>query len=140
MITQTMPRCFCELAFDTVIVQKPVGDGLFYIFFQKYYFLSLFNPFLTNVPLMQKPGSWFLLAKCLKNTCGRGDQIDDLHFYLKAASLFFKPKRKHLSNQDKCFLFHYKSSFRSRENQILEFQIFKFHDIKCLSITRNTFH
>ena len=85
MITQTMPRCFCELAFDTVIVQKPVGDGLFYIFFQKYYFLSLFNPFLTNVPLMQKPGSWFLLAKCLKNTCGRGDQIDDLHFYLKTA-------------------------------------------------------
>ena len=135
-----MPRCFCELALDTVIVQKPVRDGLLYIFFQKYYFLSLFNPFLTNVPLMQKPGSWFLLAKCLKNTCGRGDQIDDLHFYLKAASLFFKAKRKHLSNQDKCFLFHYKSSFRSRENQILEFQIFKFHDIKCLSITRNTFH
>ena len=33
------------------------------------------------------------------------------------------------------FLFHFKSSFRSRENQILEFYIFKFHDvIKCLSI------
>ena len=30
-----------------------------------------FNPFLTNVPLTDKPGSWFLLAKCLKNTCGR---------------------------------------------------------------------
>ena len=29
------------------------------------------NPFLTNVPLMDKPNSWFLLAKCLKNTCGR---------------------------------------------------------------------
>ena len=29
----------------------------------------------------------------------------------------------------------YKSSFRSRENQILEFYIFKFHDvIKCLNI------
>ena len=27
-------------------------------------------PFSTNVPLMDKPGSWFLLAKCLKNTCG----------------------------------------------------------------------
>ena len=26
------------------------------------------NPFSTNVPLMDKPGSWFLLAKCLKNT------------------------------------------------------------------------
>ena len=51
------------------------------------------------------------------------------------ASLFFKPKRKHLSNQEKCFLFHFKSSFCSRENKILEFCIFKFHDvIKCLSI------
>ena len=29
------------------------------------------NTFLTNVPLMDKPGIWFLLAKCLKNTCGR---------------------------------------------------------------------
>ena len=29
------------------------------------------NPFLTNVSLMQKPGSCFLQAKCLKNTCGR---------------------------------------------------------------------
>ena len=35
----------------------------------------------------------------------------------------------------KCFLFHFKSSSRSRENQILEFYIFKFYDvIKCLSI------
>ena len=33
------------------------------------------------------------------------------------------------------FLFHFKSSFCSQENQILEFYIFKFHDIiKCLSI------
>ena len=36
--------------------------------FQKY---SLFNSFLTNVPLMKKPDSWILLAKCLQNTCGR---------------------------------------------------------------------
>ena len=33
------------------------------------------------------------------------------------------------------FLFHFKSSFRSGENQIVDFQIVKFHDvIKCLSI------
>ena len=32
-------------------------------------------------------------------------------------------------------LFHFKSSFRFQENQILEFQILKFRDIiKCLSI------
>ena len=29
------------------------------------------NPFSTNVPLTDKPGSWFLPAKCLKNTYGR---------------------------------------------------------------------
>ena len=31
----------------------------------------LVNPFSTNVPIMDKAGSWFLLAECLKNTCGR---------------------------------------------------------------------
>ena len=55
------------------------------------------------------------------------------------ASLFFESKRKHLSNYEKCFLFHFKSSFRSRENQILEFYFFKFHDvIKCLIIKQET--
>ena len=29
------------------------------------------NPFLANVPIMEKPGSWFLLAKYVKNTRGR---------------------------------------------------------------------
>ena len=37
------------------------------------------------------------------------------------ASLFFKSKGQHLENKEKCFLFYFKSSFRSRENQILEF-------------------
>ena len=51
------------------------------------------------------------------------------------ASLFFKSKLEHLPNWERCFLFHFKSSFRSQENQILEFYIFKFHDvIKCLSM------
>ena len=50
-------------------------------------------------------------------------------------SLFFKSKLEHLSNWERCFLFHFKSSFRSQENQILEFYILNFHDIiKCLSI------
>ena len=34
-------------------------------------FGRLINSFSTNVQLTDKPGSWFLLAKCLKNTCGR---------------------------------------------------------------------
>ena len=29
------------------------------------------NPFPANAPLMEKPGGWFLLAKYVKNTCGR---------------------------------------------------------------------
>ena len=33
------------------------------------------------------------------------------------------------------FLHHFKSSFRFRENQILEFYIFNFHnEIKCLNV------
>ena len=28
------------------------------------------NPFSTNAPFVNKPGSWFLLAKYVKNTCG----------------------------------------------------------------------
>ena len=34
-------------------------------------FRELFKTFSTNVPLMDKPGSWFLLAKSLKNTSRR---------------------------------------------------------------------
>ena len=40
-------------------------------------------------------------------------------------SLFFVSKRKHLWNKEECFLFHLESSFRSWNNQILTFQIFK---------------
>ena len=29
------------------------------------------NPFSINVPIMDKPGSWLLPAKCLKSNCGR---------------------------------------------------------------------
>ena len=42
--------------------------------------LLCINPFSTNVPLMWKPDSWFLLAKCLKRS------VDDLHPYLKCHS------------------------------------------------------
>ena len=54
-----------------------------------------------------------------------------LHF----ASLFCMSKGEHLWNKEKCFLFHFESSFRSWDNQILNFQIFKYHDvIKYLSM------
>ena len=33
--------------------------------------LRSFNTFSTYVPITDKPGSWFLLAKCLENTCER---------------------------------------------------------------------
>ena len=48
---------------------------------------------------------------------------------------FVRSKRKDLWNKEKCFLFHFESSFRSWNNQILNFQIFKCHYvIKCLSM------
>ena len=38
------------------------------------------------------------------------------------------------------FLLHFKTSFRSRENQVLEFQIFRFHDvIEYLSINQEIY-
>ena len=45
------------------------------------------------------------------------------------------PKRGHFTNKEKCVLFHFESYFRSWDNQILTFQIFKCHDvIKCISM------
>ena len=31
---------------------------------------SIINQFPANVPIMEKPGIWFLRAKCMKNTTG----------------------------------------------------------------------
>ena len=54
-------------------------------------------------------------------------------------SLFSISKREHLWNNEKCFLFHFVSSFRSWDNQILSFQIFKCNDvIKCPSTKHGT--
>ena len=55
------------------------------------------------------------------------------------ASLFFMSKREHLWNKEKCFLFHLEILFRSWDNQILTFQIFKCHEvIKCPSMKHET--
>ena len=53
--------------------------------------LKLVNPFSTNVPFIDKSGSWILLANYLRNTYGRVTfyvkmQIIDLHLYLKCHS------------------------------------------------------
>ena len=40
------------------------------------------------------------------------------------AGLFCKSKGEHLWNKKNYLLFHFESSFRSRDNQILTFQIF----------------
>ena len=55
------------------------------------------------------------------------------------ASLFCMPIKELLWNKENCFLFHFESSFRSWENKILTFQIFKFHDvIECLNMKHET--
>ena len=59
----------------------------------------------------------------------------DTHTHATSLSVSFLSVKESTYQTRKSFLFHFKSSFRSRENQILEFYIFKFHDvIKCLSI------
>ena len=51
------------------------------------------------------------------------------------ASIFCISKREHFRNKEKKILFHFGSSFRSSDNQILTFQIFRCHDvIKCLNM------
>ena len=54
-------------------------------------------------------------------------------------SLLCMSKREYLWNREKCFLFHFKISFHSWDNQSLTFQVFKCHDIiKCLSMKHKT--
>ena len=59
--------------------------------------------------------------------------------YYIFTSLFFMSKREHLWNKEECFLFHFENSFRSWDNQILTFQIFRCHDfIKSPSMKYKT--
>ena len=44
-------------------------------------------------------------------------------------------------NKEKCLLYDFESSFSSWDNQILTFQIFKYHDvIKCPRMNQETFY
>ena len=48
-------------------------------------------------------------------------------------------KERTCETRKNVFLFHFKSSFHSRDNQILNFQLFKCHDvIKCLGMKHET--
>ena len=46
------------------------------------YLEFLLNPFSTNVPLTDKPGSWLLLAKCLKKDLWKSDILPVKTSYL----------------------------------------------------------
>ena len=59
-------------------------------------------------------------------------------WWIKVVSATFS-KRKDLSSKEKCFLSDFESSLHSWDNQILNFQIFKCHDIiKYLSMKHET--
>ena len=51
---------------------------------------DVINLFSTSIPFMWKPGSYFLLAKCLKTPLEKclktPVQVDELHLYLKCHS------------------------------------------------------
>ena len=58
--------------------------------------------------------------------------------YVTFLLVCFLSLKRSLVKLRKMFSFHFKSSFRSLGNQILEFSIFKFHDaIKFLSINKD---
>ena len=55
------------------------------------------------------------------------------------ASLFCMSKREHLWNKEKVFFFSLRRVFRSWDNQILTFEIFKCHEVtKCLNMKHET--
>ena len=55
------------------------------------------------------------------------------------ASMYCMFKREHLRNKEKCFLLLFESSSHSWDNQILNFWIFKCHNvIKCPSMKHKT--
>ena len=69
-----LPRnVLCPRNGDTHIKNLAGNAARFSVLFDHYVDTSRerINPFSINVPLTDKPGSWFLQAKSLKNTCGR---------------------------------------------------------------------
>ena len=61
-------QCIKISYFETIMVDHCPTEKLLEHFLE---FVDKVNPLLTNAPIMGKPSSWFLLAKCLKDTCGR---------------------------------------------------------------------
>ena len=57
--------------FEKRKAHSPFTDNLLGADLADMQLISKFNTFWTNFPLTDKSGSWFLLAKCLKKTCGR---------------------------------------------------------------------
>ena len=60
--------------------------------------------------------------------------------YYMFASLFCMSKGEHLRIKEKCFSFHFETSYHSREDQILTFQVFKSCDVIKKLETRNMKH
>ena len=57
--------------------------------------LIMFNPFSTNVPFMDKPDNWLLLAKCLKNHLWKSDILSKYAGHRPARSFQVKPSLGH---------------------------------------------
>ena len=129
-------RCTSELPqwFHFLIVK----GGLLVVLTECTIFLS---PFL-NVTRMSMSTVSFVAELdsgilCLKNLTYDLNGFEDCVRNI-FASLFCMAEREHFRNKKKCFLFHFESSFSSQDNQILIFQIFKYHDIKCPSMKHET--
>ena len=100
-------------------------------FFLKFGFRKVGFIFLNESPLKIMKNAFYFTLKAL--------------FFLKGcvryffASLFCVSKKSFLETRKSVFLFHFKSSFRSWNNQVLTFKILKCHDvIKYQSMNQET--
>ena len=66
----SIKRCVAKSDNQNEMIKDPTSHKLFKDFTNRP-LLNTLIPLSTNLPLTDKPGSWFLLAKCLKNTSGK---------------------------------------------------------------------
>ena len=111
----------------------------FALIFYQYQHLAKFVLIKTFVSLAIIFQNWPKIKQGLSNAQAQiVPRLKDFVCYI-FASLFYLSKWEYLWNNEKGFLFYFESSFRSGDNQVLTFQIFKCYDIiKYLSMKHET--
>ena len=66
----SIKRCVAKSDNQYKMIKDPTSHKLLKDFTNRP-LLNTLIPLSNNVPLTDKPGSWFLLVKCLENICGK---------------------------------------------------------------------